>query len=286
MFLGLNTFIYETGEVPVLNALKSAQNFGFKYIDLAAYKHGDPTQLPLGTKKEIISAFSDYGFVSSQLLLANTQLIASPNTEERKRTLDYMKACGDFQLELGGKQVLVCWGCGVLDASIPHERSWINLIESLSTYSQWCSSRGIIIDLELDPHVYFVVNNLEKMVKIIEDVGMPNIYPNVDIGHLVITREGPERLNKIRDKVIHAHLSETDTFEHTNSILGTGKADFKAYIDKLLDLGIEKNCDDLGEASVASIEMGEPGHYVEDPDRWVEESLRYIQKIIPNLKLR
>ena len=119
----------------------------------------------------------------------------------------------------------------------------------------------------------------------LEDVDMPNVFPNVDIGHLCITREPPKTLHKIRDKIIHVHISETDTFEHTNSIIGSGKADFKAYIDKTVELGIEENCRKCGEDVVAGIEMGEPGGEVDDAERWMKESLVYLAEILPELTL-
>jgi sugar phosphate isomerase/epimerase len=135
----------------------------------------------------------------------------------------------------------------------------------------------------MDPHVYFLVNSTTRLARAVEDIGMPNVYPNVDIGHLCITREAPSLLEKLARRIIHVHISETDTFEHTNSIIGTGSADFKAYVDKVTALGIEENCLALDEPCVAGIEMGEPGGEVDDPDRWIAESLDYLKRILPEL---
>ena len=90
-------------------------------------------------------------------------------------------------------------------------------------------------------------------------------------------------IEKLKDRILHAHLSETDTFEHTNSIIGSGKADFKAYIEKLNEIGIEQNCKRSGVPAVVDIEMGEPWSKVDDPDRWVRESLEHLKKILPEL---
>jgi sugar phosphate isomerase/epimerase len=234
-------------------------------------------------RQGVISMFRDLGLKCSQLLLANTQHLASPDAGLRCTTMDYMKRCADFALEIGGRQVLVCWGCGVHEKGLIQEQAWMNTVSMLREYAQWGLDKGILVDLELDPHVYFVVNSLQKMAKVIEDVGMPNVFPNVDIGHLEITREGPETLEKVKSRIIHVHISETDTFEHTNSIIGSGSADFKAYVDKVLALGIEENCQRLGEVAVAGVEMGEPGGEVDSPDRWVQESLDYLQRILPEL---
>lgn len=285
MRLALNTFVYEVARVPIRKTLESAKKFGFTFVDLAAYQSGDPTLMSEGERKELVKIFKDYGLRSSQLLLVNTQDIASPNSSLREKTLDYMKKCADFQLKLGGKQVLICWGCGVYEDKVMKELIWKNSVESIREFASWCLDKEILVDLELDPHVYFVVNNLEKMVKIIEDVDIPNVFPNIDIGHLAITRESPKTLEKVRSRILHVHLSETDTFAHTNSIIGTGKVDFKSYIEKLIELGIEENCKRYGEIPVAGIEMGEPGGKVDDPDRWVQESLSYIKRALPELIL-
>jgi len=259
MYLALNTFVYEIAQVPIEKALQSAGKFGFRFIEYAAYHSGDPTLMNKDKRNEVIRVFKDKGLKCSQLLLVNTQHIASPDPEKRKETLDYMKKCTDFQLELGGKQVLICRGCGIHEPTMMQEQAWVNMVSSLREYAQWCLDKGILIDLELEPHVYFVVNSTAKMAKAIEDIGMPNVFSNVDIGHLCIVREGPNTLEKLKTRILHVHISETDTFEHTNSIIGSGVADFKAYIDKVLELGIEENCKRCGEACVAGIEMGARG---------------------------
>ena len=72
---------------------------------------------------------------------------------------------------------------------------------------------------------------------------------------------------------------------HTNSIIGSGKVDFRSYVDKVVELEIEDNCRRYDEVAVAGIEMGEPGGTVDDPDRWVKKSLSYIRKALPELSL-
>ena len=83
------------------------------------------------------------------------------------------------------------------------------------------------MDLEIEPHVYFILNSSDKAARMVEDIGMPNVFPNLDIGHFVINREAPHRIEKIKDKIIHVHLSETEGYDHTNSILGSGMRGFR-----------------------------------------------------------
>ena len=283
MKLGFNTYVYEVAKWPIQKTLASAAKFGFKYIELAAYSAADPTLLSKQQRQDIISMFKDNGLYCAQMLLINTEHTASPDAAKRKETLEYMKRCTDFLLELGGKQALICWGCGVYLNGVMPELTWINAVSNIREYAQWCLDKGVLIDFEIEPHVYFVVNSTEKAARMVEDFGLGNLFPNLDIGHLNITREAPERLLKLKDKILQVHLSETDTYEHTNSILGTGNADFKTYVHKAIEFGIEENCIRYKEHCVAGIELGSPCIPVDNPDRWMRESLEYINKVLPEL---
>ncbi len=281
----MNTFVFEVAEVGIEDSIKSAEKFGFRYMDWAAYKLGNPDTFSKQKRSDVVRMFKDAGLYCSQMLLVNTENIASPDLKKRQETLEYMKRVTEFQLELGGKQVLVCWGCGLLESGVMPEEQWDNMVGIMREYATWSLDKGILIDMEMDPHVYFLINSTTKLAKAVEDIGMPNVHPNVDIGHLCITREAPPLLEKLARRIIHVHISETDTFEHTNSIIGNGNADFRAYIDKVVELGIEENCKALDEPCVAGIEMGEPGGEVDDPDRWVAESIEYIKEVLPELTM-
>ncbi|MFT7034656.1 MAG: sugar phosphate isomerase/epimerase [Cyclobacteriaceae bacterium] len=287
MKLALNTLVYEVGAIPPDQSLKSAARFGFKYIEYAGIRQGNPTTMSSDMKKNVINIFKDNGLVSSQMLLVATKDTSSSDIKKRQATMDYLKACGDFQKELGGRQMLVCWGGGLYELGMKPEDSWKIMVEQVRHYAEWCLERDLIVGLELDPHVYFIINNTYKMAKAIEDIGMPNVYPNVDVGHLVITREEPAMLEKLAPRLLHIHLSETESLDHTNDILGTGVVDFKAYVDKCIELGIEENCKRWDEPCVAGIEMGSEasGGFVDEPDRWVQQSLDYLAKTIPELTM-
>ena len=285
MRLAANTYVFEMASSPVAETFKAINEFGFKHVDLAIHGNGDVTEMSEGQRKDYIEMFKGYGLASSQMIMVRTGDIASPDRAKRQAVHDYMKRCCEVQLELGGKQVLVCWGCGLLDLSVPWSESWHYSVESLRAITEWGADRGLQFGIELDPHVYFIVNNIEKMVRMIEDVEMPNLYPNIDIGHMTITREAPKTLEKVKSRILHVHISETESFDHTNSIIGTGCADFKAYVDKAIELGIEDNCARIGEVATAGIEMGESEGDVDDPKRWIQESLDYLKTIMPELTL-
>jgi sugar phosphate isomerase/epimerase len=283
MYLGLNTFVYEVAQVPIEETLQRAAALGFRFIEYAAYGSGDPTGMSPDRRRNICRMLDDLGLVSTQMLLAETGEVASADPAKRRQTLEYMKRCAELQLELGGRQVLICRGCGIHQPDTIREQTWVNMVSSLHEFARWGLDSGLLVDLEIEPHVYFVVNSTTTACKAIEDICLPNVLVNVDTGHLAILREGPGTLEKLKSRIVHVHLSETDSFEHTNSILGTGVTDFKSYVDKVRELGIEENCQKLGEPCVAGIEMGARGGFIDDPDRWVRESLDYLAEALPDV---
>jgi sugar phosphate isomerase/epimerase len=285
MKLALNTLVYEVGDKGPEESLRAAVKFGFKYIEYAGIRKGNPLTMSRKQRDEAVKIVKDNGIHPTQMLMVATKDTAHPDPEKRDAVFDYMKSCADFQMELGGRQMLVCWGGGLYELGITPEQSWLYMLENVGRFADWGLDRNLLVGIELDPHVYFICNNTYKLAKAIEDIGLPNVYPNVDVGHLVITREGPEQLEKLKSRMLHVHLSETESFAHTNSILGTGAVPFRQYIDKCLELGIEENCAKLGEPCVAGIEMGSEasGVFVEDPDYWVEESLKFLAKELPHI---
>lgn len=286
MKLALNTLVYEVGNRGPDESLRSAVKFGFRYIEYAGIRKGNPATMSGREKKEVVRIVKDNGLVSSQMLMVATRETAHPERKKRDAVFDYMKQCADFQMELGGRQLLVCWGGGLYEQGVPPAQSWMFMLENVGRFAEWCLERDLLVGIELDPHVYFIVNNTYRLARAVEELGLPNVYPNVDVGHLVITREGPGSLEKLKGRLLHVHLSETESFAHTNSILGTGVVDFRAYVDKLLELGIEENCTRYGEPCVAGIEMGSEasGGFVDDPDSWVQQSLDYLGKVLPELE--
>ena len=285
MKLSLNTYVYECGRVPIQKALPSIRNLGFSLVDFAGINSGDPTLMSAEQRKDIILMMNNLGLKLSQFQLAHTQQLASSDALLRAKSMDYMKRCADFVRELGGKQMLVWWGCGVLEFAIPREQSWMYAVTSMKEFCDWCEPDGLIVELELEPHNFSFLNSTATMVKMVEDVNISNIYSNVDIGHMSINREGPIAIEKFVRRILHAHISETDSFEHTNSIIGTGNVDYRAYINKLFEVGIEENCRKLSVPCAAGIEMGEKVGGVDDPDRWIKQALEYIHKILPELEL-
>lgn len=282
MKLALNPLVYGAAGQTIETGLRQAADFGFNYIDYPAKGDFSPTQMDESQRHGIKQIFQDSGLVCSQMLLIDCWEMSASDPQKREAAMDYMKRCAEFMLELGGKQMLICRGAGLHEMGRSKQAGWIASVDAVRDYAEWCADKGLLVGLEMDVSTYCILNSLAATQQMIIDVGMPNLFGNIDIGHLFVTREGPSELAHIAGNMIHVHISDNDTFGDDHNLIGTGYADFAPYINKTIELGIEANCEAVGEVCTAALEMGETGG-VDDPDRWVRESLDFLAKHLPEL---
>jgi len=138
--------------------------------------------------------------------------------------------------------------------------------------------------MELEPEALHVLNGIDAMAEMLKSVDCENLFANIDIGHLNILREPPEMMEKLRRKIIHMHISDNEGLSHTNSVIGEGNADIRAYICKALDMGIDDTARRAGDVAVAGIEIGEPGEYINDSDYRVLRSIGNIYLRVPEMR--
>jgi len=234
-------------------------------------------------RRKIAHKFQLLGLTSSGMVMLVPGNIASPDSKEREKCLSYLKSCAEFQAELGGRQVLLGFGGGWKTLETSREEAWVNAASFIKEYCEWLSNFNIFLTLELDPSVYYVINDTTSMAKMIEDVEVPNLFANIDIGHLAITREPPRALEKLKDRVLHVHISDNDGKVHANWIIGRGVARVPDYLRKLIEIGIDRTCARHNETAVASLELGEIGQKIKDPDQYVQESLEYLSSNVPEI---
>ncbi len=283
MRLGINNSIWEITGIGLYKSLDKIKSLGFKYVDVLAYGSGNPRTLNRDERRKIARKFQGLGLTSSGMVMLVPGNIASNDAKERETCLSYLKSCTEFQAELGGKQVLLGFGGGWKTLETSREEAWVNAVNFIKDYCEWLSNFDIFLTLELDPSVYYVINDTTSMAKMIEDVDAPNLFANIDIGHLAITREPPRTLEKLKDRVLHVHISDNDGKTHANWIIGRGVTRVPDYLRKLIEIGIDETCARYNETAVASLELGEIGQKIQDPDLYVRESLKYLSNNVPEI---
>ncbi len=183
----------------------------------------------------------------------------------------------DFAYELEAKNVLLVLGEYIWEKQvIPPEEQWKTAVAHLKALGDSAANLGLEIALELEPFKLSLLNDVESMVRFIDEVNHPAVRANIDISHLQLARVPAEELRKLKGKAIHVHISDCDGQVHGDLPPGRGVVDFGPYLREIRDLGID---------GAISIEL----EYSPEPARiaaWVEEAYSATDQLMRAAGLR
>ena len=141
---------------------------------------------------------------------------------------------------------------------------------------EYAADLGLQIALELEPFKLSLLNNVDSMVRFIDEVGHPAVRANIDVSHLQLSRTRPEELRRLRGKAVHVHLSDCDGKVHGDLPPGRGVVDFVPYLREIKALDID---------GAVSIEL----EYSPQPERiveWVREAYEKTDQLMRQVGLR
>lgn len=159
---------------------------------------------------------------------------------------------------------------------IPPGAQWQWGIETCRKLGDYADKKGVDIALELEPFRLSLLNNVDAMVRFVDECAHPRVKANIDISHLVLSDTGPAELSRLKGKAIHVHLSDCDGKVHGDLPPGRGVVKFAPYLQAIKELKMD---------GVVSIELEyspEPSKIVE----WVEEAYRETAKLMELVGLR
>src|SRR5207245_6448049 len=159
---------------------------------------------------------------------------------------------------------------------IPAKEQWQTAVRNLRELGRHAADLGLQIALELEPFKLSLLNNVDSMVRFVDEVGHPAVKANIDVSHLALTRTQPEKLRRLRGKAIHVHLSDCDGKVHGDLPPGRGVVNFPPYLREIEELGMD---------GAISIEL----EYAPQPDQivdWVREAYQASDRLLQETKLR
>jgi len=116
------------------------------------------------------------------------------------------------------------------------EKQWNDLVGWLKSLTASAEEKGVYVAMEPEP--LLVVDDLNDMIRMIEEVGSPNLKVNLDIGHAYITDPNlPESIRRLGDAIVHAHIEDIKDKVHSHLELGQGDIDFAAMHAAFLEIG-------------------------------------------------
>ncbi len=272
MKLGLINSAWLGTSVDTATGIHLTKEIGFDTIDIFA----DPLETDARERRLIRHACRDAG-LPVRSVVGITLGIADFNAPVRRFHVDRAKAYLDLVYELEARNFLIVLGEYIWERQVIAPRDqWKWAVEGLQTLGAHAAGLGIEIAIEIEPFRLSMINNTGEMARFLDDVGSKAVGANIDISHLVLAHEGPERIAALAGRIMHAHLSDCDGKVHGDLPPGRGCVPFDAYLNALRDAGFD---------GAVSIEL----EYSPEPDKivaWVREAYTGAATIMGRLQLR
>jgi sugar phosphate isomerase/epimerase len=140
---------------------------------------------------------------------------------------------------------------------IPPHQQWKTAVESLREIGDHAAAKGVKIAIEIEPFKMSIINNINKLVKFLEDIDHPAVHANIDCSHLWLMGIEPDEISKLSGRILHCHFSDCNGEIHGDLPPGRGNTPLGRYLSGLNDAGFK---------GVVSLEL----EYAPQPDKIVE----------------
>lgn len=272
MKLGLINSAWVQANQPTSFGLQKTKEIGFDTVDIFV----DPLDIDVRERRLIKDECDRLELPIVSIACVAVGLIDF-NPSVREFHLERVRAYLDLAYEYEAKNVLLVLGEYIWNKEvIPEDEQWRLGVESCKSLGDYAGELGVQIALELEPFHLSLLNNVDNMVRFIDDCDHSAVRANIDVSHLLLANVKPEELRKLQGKAIHVHISDCDGKVHGDLPPGRGVVPFEPYLKEIKNLGID---------GAISIEL----EYSPEPDRiveWVEEAYRETDKRLQAAGLR
>jgi D-psicose/D-tagatose/L-ribulose 3-epimerase len=272
MKLGLINSAWAQAGRETAYGIRMTKEIGFDTIDIFA----DPLDLDVKERRLIKRECDRAGLPIVSIACVAVGLIDF-NPSVQRFHLQRCRAYLDLAYEYEAKNVLLVLGEYIWEQQvIAPEEQWRTGARNLRELGKCAADLGVQIALELEPFKLSLMNNVDSMVRFLDEVNHPAVQANIDVSHLQLSDTRPEELRRLKGKAIHVHLSDCDGRVHGDLPPGRGVVNFGPYLREIKALGIE---------GALSIEL----EYSPQPDRivdWVREAYEATDRLMREAELR
>ena len=272
MKLGIINSAFAQAGVDTKTGLEHIARIGFDAVDIfpeAMTITAEETDLIKDTCRQHQLPITSVVVVAAGLVDFNDP-VRHFHVERVKKTVDLAK---EFQAD----NVLLVLGEYIWQREvIPPEAQWEWGVTHVQEIGRYAAEAGLEIALELEPFRLSLLNSVPKMMRFVDDCGLPNVKANIDISHLVLADSSPAELAQLKGKASHVHISDCDGMVHGDLPPGRGVVKFAPYLQAIKELDFD------GSISLELEYSPDPAKIVE----WVEEAYQATDALMRQVGLR
>lgn len=252
--------------------IKKTKEIGFDVIDIFT----DPLDIDVKERLLIKRACDRHQLPIRSVACVAVGLIDF-NPSVQRFHLDRCREFLDLVYEFEADNLLLVLGEYIWNREvIPPEEQWRAGVENCRELAEYAGELDVRIALELEPFGLSLLNDVESMVRFVDEVGHPALAANIDISHLHLAGVAAEELRRLKGKAIHVHISDCDGKKHGDLPPGRGVVAFEPYLQEIKNLEID---------GAMSIEL----EYSPEPDKiedWVREAYEATNRLMQSVGLR
>jgi len=239
MRFGANTFIFRSpfSTDNDLDLIPKLKEMDFDLIEVAVE---DPELVDTDLLKAALEEH-DLGVVTCGAFGPGRNL-SSLDPMERESAREYLMWMIDAAQKLGSDVVAgpmySAVGKARLEESSDRDKEWQLAVEGLKEMAAYAEERGIKLAFEpLNRFETDLVNVVDQGLKLISDVGAPNLGFHLDTFHMHLEeKDSAAAIRKAGDRIFHFHACEND-----RGVPGTGQVKWKEVFEALVEVGYDGN---------------------------------------------
>ena len=269
--LSINSVTFKD-ETPV-RRIELSKEAGFEAIEILGF----PKEISPSSIKEIKNSLEKHDLKVSTIALGpplglsqGKLCIESEDNKIRERTLEHIKKCIDYAIELESEIVYVCT-TRRKDEFADKEKALVRVKKFLTECADYASERGINIAIEHAPGT--LIDKAAFLNEILKELNIRNIGALLDSGHLNMTREDLATTVSSTEKIFHVHLDNNDGKNDIHTPLDIGTLTKKDFLD------FTKALKQSNYNGFYSIEL----LYLQEPVKTLKESINFIRTIYDSI---
>lgn len=246
---------------PLEKAFQDAAQFGYDGIELwGGRPHAYAPDLKAGDIKEIIQLSKRYdmpiiGYTPETNSYPYNMMIGTERA--RRESIDYIKLCMDMAKEMDAGFTLISAAHAGYD--VTYDEYWPRLINNMRELAAYAENIGMTLILEpLTPYESNVVCTANDLLNVFKEVPSPNLVGMCDICAPFVQHEPiMSYFAKLKEKLKHIHLIDSDGCSDTHYLPGDGKMPLKQVIRAIN----EENYNGYCTIELVTAYMNEPSLY-------------------------
>jgi len=237
MQFGANTFIWRSpfSTKTDLDLIDKVKEIGFDFIELAVEF---PDLIELSTLKYTLRQKGMQAVMCG--VFGPGRNLSSLEEEERANADSYLKWMIDAAAEMETGLVIgpmySAVGKARLEDPVDREQEWQLAVSGLKAMCKHAADRGVRLAFEpLNRFETDMVNVVEQGLKLIADVGEPNLGLHIDTFHMHLEEKDPgAAIRQAGDRVFHVHACEND-----RGVPGTGQVNWESIFQALHEINYQ-----------------------------------------------